>query len=64
MDHDIERRLQLQAIYAEIENSPVDEKVRERFKTVPYAMKKSKEVKYGENRNIYKEPDRRTDMGS
>jgi len=27
-----------QAIYAEIEKSPVDEKVRERFKAVPYAM--------------------------
>lgn len=50
---DIERKLQLQAIYEEIENSPPEEKVREYFKAVPYHLRKSQEVKHGENRNIH-----------
>ncbi len=47
---DIERRMQLQAIYEEIENSPPEEKVREYFKSVPYHLRKSREVNNGENR--------------
>ena len=44
---DIERKLQLQEIYDEIENSPPEEKVREYFKAVPYHLRKSQEVKHG-----------------
>ena len=51
--NEVERRLQLQAIYAEIENAPVEEKVRAYFKSVPYHLRKSREVKNGENRNIH-----------
>lgn len=50
---DIERRMQLQAIYEEIENSPPEEKVQEYFKAVPYHLRKTREVKDGENRNIH-----------
>lgn len=60
---DIERKLQLQAIYDEIENSPPEEKVREYFKAVPYHLRKSEEVKHGENRNIHQKPGRRADVG-
>ena len=38
--NEVERRLQLQAIYEEIENSPPEEKVREYFKSVPYHLRK------------------------
>ena len=44
-----------QAIYAEIENEPPDKKVREYFKSLPYHLRKSKDVKPMENRNIQKE---------
>ena len=37
---DIERRMQLQTIYEEIENSPPEEKVREYFESVPYHLRK------------------------
>ena len=53
--NDCERRLQLQAIYEEIEKSPVDEKVRKYFKEKPYQLRRGKEVKNGENRYIHKE---------
>ena len=48
--NEVERRLQLQAIYEEIENSPPEEKVREYFKSVPYHLRNSREVNNGENR--------------
>lgn len=50
-----ERNQQLQAIYDEIEKSPPKEKVRKYFKEKPYQLRKGKEVKHGENRNIHKE---------
>ena len=43
-----------QAIYAEIENEPPDKKVREYFKSVPYHLKKRKEVEHGKDRYIHK----------
>lgn len=44
-----------QAIYAEIQNEHPDEKVRERFKSVPYHLKKRKEVEHGKYGYIQKE---------
>ena len=35
-----------QAIYAEIENEPPDNKVREYFKSLPYHLKKKKEIEH------------------
>lgn len=48
--NEVERRLQLQAIYEEIEKSPVSEKVRKYFKEKPYQLRRGKEVNNGENR--------------
>ena len=48
--NDVERRLQLQAIYEEIEKSPVNEKVRKYFKEKPYQLRRGKEVNNGEDR--------------
>ena len=55
--NEVERRLQLQAIYEEIEKSPVNEKVRKYFKEKPYQLRRGKEVNNGENRYIHKNPD-------
>ena len=55
--NEVERRLQLQAIYEEIEKSPVNEKVRKYFKEKPYQLRMGKEVNNGENRYIHKKPD-------
>ena len=50
---DIERRMQLQAIYEEIEKSPVNEKVRKYFKEKPYQLRRGKEVNNGEKEYIH-----------
>ena len=55
--NEVERRLQLQAIYEEIEKSPVNEKVRKYFKEKPYQLRRGKEVNNGENRYIQKKQD-------
>ena len=55
--NEVERRLQLQAIYEEIEKSPVSEKVRKYFKEKPYQLRRGKEVNNGENRYIHKKQD-------
>ena len=55
--NEVERRLQLQAIYEEIEKSPVNEKVRKYFKEKPYQLRRGKEVNNGENRYIHKKQD-------
>lgn len=52
-----------QAIYAEIENAPVEEKARAYFKSVPYHMR-TREVKYGEDRNIHEEQNRGSGVGT
>ena len=53
--NEVERRLQLQAIYEEIEKSPADEKVRKYFKEKPYQLRHRNGVNHGEDRYIHKE---------
>ena len=44
-----ERKLQLQAIYEEIQKSAPSDKVNAYFKSQPYHLRKGKEVKNGKN---------------